>query len=365
MSSNRTIYAVEGLFAGPTPSTGSHPTGSINQLFRIQSATYGFNIARQDVNQFGELAAIDRIILEQPTVNLEFSYLQNGLVNERAIGFTISSGAFVSAISGFLTKASDERNYFLKTTNEGKDLVGDPVVDNPNVFRGIYGFGNGFINSYSAQGAVGSFPTATVGVQALNMKIDTVTGAAIPAVFPSNGNPVTSSTYQLPLGVTDPTGGLSISVLRPGDITVNLGQYAAMGPSVTDWKLQSYNISVDFRRTPLLQLGSKYAFSREIDFPVNINASFTANVADLVSGNLSDYIANDLDYDLGIKIYRPNTATRTDDQVAIYYLIRNANLVSQDYSSRIGDNKSVTLNFVAQMAGPTKTGYGLHLSGLN
>ena len=87
MPKNRIIYQSEALYAGPAPATGYHigqrtldtitPTGVdsldptqvrgvsfVNQLQRIQTANYSFNITRQDVNQFGELAAIDRVILE-------------------------------------------------------------------------------------------------------------------------------------------------------------------------------------------------------------------------------------------------------------------------------------------------------------
>ena len=96
MPRNRIIYQSEALFAGPSPATGFHlttgagndlskttaPNGflgtnksRIKELQRIQTANYSFNITRQDVNQFGELAAIDRVILESPTVSLDASYI--------------------------------------------------------------------------------------------------------------------------------------------------------------------------------------------------------------------------------------------------------------------------------------------------
>ena len=91
MAKNRIIYQSEALYAGPAPATGFHlgqrslatiaATGVdsvgaglmgvsfVNQLQRIQTANYSFNITRQDVNQFGELAAIDRVI-QSRTVSL-------------------------------------------------------------------------------------------------------------------------------------------------------------------------------------------------------------------------------------------------------------------------------------------------------
>ena len=94
MARNRIIYQSEALYAGPSPATGNHFTDQniesgtlVKQLHRVQSANYSFNIARQDVNQFGELAAIDRVILESPTVSLDFSYLLNSFANESLLGF--------------------------------------------------------------------------------------------------------------------------------------------------------------------------------------------------------------------------------------------------------------------------------------
>ncbi|SVE33731.1 uncharacterized protein METZ01_LOCUS486585, partial [marine metagenome] len=69
MPRNRIIYQSEALFAGQKSSTditAAHPDdgAAIRQLHRVQSANYAFNIARTDVNQFGELAAIDRVVLD-------------------------------------------------------------------------------------------------------------------------------------------------------------------------------------------------------------------------------------------------------------------------------------------------------------
>ena len=91
---NRVIYQSEALFVGPTPSTGQQHTGvatysatvgwnTTRQLHRIQTANYSFNIDRTDVNQFGELAAIDRVNLDTPTVSLDFSYLLANTKNIR------------------------------------------------------------------------------------------------------------------------------------------------------------------------------------------------------------------------------------------------------------------------------------------
>ena len=81
MARNRVIYQSEALYVGPTPIAGAHDRDTVLQLQRVQSANYSFNLERQDVNQFGELASIDRVILSAPTVSLDFSYLVANLYN--------------------------------------------------------------------------------------------------------------------------------------------------------------------------------------------------------------------------------------------------------------------------------------------
>ena len=155
MARNRVIYQSEALFAGQlTGTTLTHtnnPT-DIKQLHRIQSANYSFSVARTDVNQFGELASIDRVVLDTPTVSLDFSYLLANFTNEDSLGFYVNSknlatDTLVSALSGVLNKTTDERNFFIQTSREGEDAIGDttrdPAVPGVNMASTI-GIGNGF-----------------------------------------------------------------------------------------------------------------------------------------------------------------------------------------------------------------------------
>ena len=361
MARNRIIYQSEALYAGPSPATGNHfedqatESGTlVKQLHRIQTANYSFNIARTDVNQFGELAAIDRVILESPTVSLDFSYLLNGLKNEEILGFGPLNSATVSCISGILNKTSDERNYFIRTTAEGADALG---VASSASNQSVIGIGNGFVTSYSSEASVGNFPTVTLNVEALNMSFDSaVTGKHIPAVNPTDGTKITGINYAL-LPAVSSVGATGISALRPGDITLDI-PYTEGGVSITDAKIQSYTLSFDLAREPLQKLGSKFAFAREITFPVTVNLSIDALVGDLTTGNLADIIGLDKNYDLTI------TLKNTDNTPQVRYYLRRAKLDSQEFSSSIGDNKSVTLNFSTQIGGPNQNDRGLMMSGV-
>jgi hypothetical protein len=369
MPRNRVIYQSEALYVGPTPATGSHTgtpasvTNDVKLLQRIQSCNYSFNIDRTDVNQYGELAAIDRIILTSPTVSLDFNYLQANLVNEKSLGFTVSNGTNVSCISGILNKSADEKNYFVKVVGEGVDAVG---TNSSAANQSTIGLGNGFITSYAAEGSVGNFPTVSLNIEALNMKFDSgVSGLNIPAINPSNGAPITLYKFHLPDATTN-AGADTLSVLRPGDVTLTIKKAGTandpnnIGTQISDAKIQSYNFSFDLARTPLEKLGSKFAFSREIDFPVTITASIDANIGDLTTGNLADFIVSDETYDINVAIKHPTSAV-----TQVNYLLKSAKLDSQEFSSSIGDNKSVSLSFSTQIGSPNQTDVGLFMSGVS
>ena len=135
MARLRQIYQTDLLYVGPTGV--GNCTGALNsagvygnilsaisgqnfvaEIYRVQSVNDDWNKSLQDVNHFGELAAIDRVSLQPPTVNLSFSYLLANMINESLLGFTVNKAGdttAVSCVSGIIAQATDSKNYFLKT----------------------------------------------------------------------------------------------------------------------------------------------------------------------------------------------------------------------------------------------------------
>jgi hypothetical protein len=393
ISHNRINYANQALYVGPSPSSGGHFIGLqggsatpqkvaedqgsgnlITQLYRIQSVNSNWAVNRVNVNQFGEQAAIDRVILDPPMVNLSFNYLLANMYNESGLGFH-TQGA-LSAISGLLDKTQEDRNFFLRIAPQGQDAVGDTNSD-INTFT--YGFGNGFVNSYTTQAAVGGFPTVDVGVECMNMTFDTGISGWIPAIVPVNGARMTGFRYLLPTASGSPgTGYLDISVLRPGDITMNFTErsaedegelnaatspYNTVGVSIADAHIQSYNLSFNLAREQMRRLGSKFAFSREVTFPVDVNLSVDAIVTQITTGQIADFLTCDKAYDVSINIKR--TACPGDPTPVIArYILRNAKLNGQNYTSSIGADQRVTLNWASQVGSARQTGLGVFFSGI-
>ena len=89
MARNRVIYQSEALFVSDNASSAA-ATGH-EQIERVQSANFSYTINRQDVNQFGNLARIDSLVLDPPTVSVDFSYYLTDGFNERALGFYVQN----------------------------------------------------------------------------------------------------------------------------------------------------------------------------------------------------------------------------------------------------------------------------------
>jgi hypothetical protein len=364
MARNRTIYQVLALYASNVTATGMQ-TGAndIKQLSRVQSFDEDFTRNFTDVNQFGNLAAIDRIEVENPDVTASFSYFLTNGQNEENLGLTVygtgsTSSDLRSCISGILTnKAAGEKNYYLLIADEGNDAAGYNGAK-----TGVIGVGNGFLSSYSISAAVGDIPTADVEIEGLNVRVyGNHTGdSVIPAVNPVDGSNLTGRFFRLP-GATSITGADIPAALQPGDILFNLASNDTIGFDGADLKVQDFTLSFDLARTPLQKLGNRFAFSREIDFPVTATLEVNAEVGDLQDGNLSDLLCGETEKEFTISMKEAGCAA--DKPVALAYVFKGAKLVSQSFSSAIGDNATMTATYEVQLGGPQDTSKGIFISG--
>lgn len=363
MPRNRVIYQSEALFVsdGTLAPTAAHTSSAIKQLHRVQSANYGFSISRQNINQFGNLARIDSLILEAPTVNLDFTYYLHDGTNERLLGFT--TGAALSSASSFIGGLIDStsntslsgRNFHILTVPEGNDANGS-TLGATDGDTSVVSIGNGFITNYSVEAAVGAIPTVSVSVEGLNINVISGSSGTIPSLTIDTSTQSTN-TFTLPNPVS---GDVSVSALRPGDITMSLdeGILTDMPTGVdsgnTAAHIQSFSIEVPIGRTTLQRLGNNFGFAKVIDFPIDVNVNVSATVADLKnSGTLASVITTDTVKTLTVTFKNPGGTE------LISYRVKGAKLVSENFSSSIGDNKSVDLVFNAQIGGPQDTTNGV------
>lgn len=360
----------------------------IQQLRRVQSANYSFSLNRQDVNQFGQLARIDAVAIDPPTVSLDFSYYLTNGVNEKLIGLNVdgATSAFTDEFldggsSSAVGAGADGKNFFILTTSQGKDAVGNTE---DQLEKTVIALGNGYVTNYSMEASVGGMPTATVTVDGLNLKSSTgIIDVASPAVNTNYGTPVRDQYFSIPAAVSGVLNDSAADVdaetegwscLRPGDIEMHLGTDGRAGLMETlpaaepeeDYNkgschVQSFSIDVPIGRTSLQRLGTPYGYTKVVDFPVTINVSVSAILADLKNGNVADLLWNTEEHDLSFVLREPDqygTGSR-----ALQYTVKGALLEGESFSSSIGDNKTVDLTFTAQLGGPEDAARGLRVSG--
>lgn len=380
MARNRVIYQSEGLYV--SKAANSTITGDHTQLKRVQSANYNFNITRQDVNQFGELARIDSIVLESPTVSLDFTYYLTDGSNEKALGFYVQSptgtgagGETINGVTNTLFGATsqfpsgqlrDESgiNFYILTTSEGNDLNSETTTASLTG-KGVIGIGNAFLTDYTVDLAVGSIPTVSVSLEGQNLNAFNLSdsGGGIVGI---SGNVGINSELGTKLGtnVSFPfpsskktTKSDSISALRPGDVTINFGSWSGSGvvTNIGDLNVQSVSLALPLGRTPIERLGSKFAFARVVDFPVTSTITINGIQSDTTgTSNLVDLVNANPKSDLTISIKKPGTA-----ELTAQYTFKNAQLDSAGLSSSIGSNKTVDMTFSTQIGGVNDTTNGI------
>lgn len=410
MARNRVIYQSEALFIGPKAG-GEHTAHS--ELHRVQNISHDMSATRTDIFEFGRLAALDKVMIEAPTVSLDFGYLLTNGENEKNIGLVVEQqtaayvggnymggGTLPNSTSGIVANPggdNDEKNYYVVTVPEGLDADDDDnyssSTNNYNS-RSIVGFGNGVLSNYSINGAVGDFASASVSIEAFNVSFISgqdaavsaawVSGDAIPTIKKGTDG-LQAGTFALP---APSTGQQNVFAIRPGDIILdfdttdsaafselNVGGaiLPSQDPDTTEegagapepMHLQNFSIEMPLARTALNRLGSTFPYYRAIDFPLNVTLNCSALLADVSTGSLVDIMCNDTKRTIEVALRNPCSATVSDGagEIQSRFRLKNAQLVSQNFSASIGDNKTVDLSFEATVGGPADLNNGLFISG--
>lgn len=393
MARNRVIYQSQALFIAPS-STGTQVSGLgktgpygpdsaatltggaslLKKLDRVQNCNFNFTINRQDINEFGKLARIDSIVMESPTVGLDFSYYITDGLNERLMGFnmyspndTANTVQAAQSISGLLGDLQGN-NYYILTVQEGEDVVGTSSSTTPANTNTIVGIGNGFISEYGFDASVGAIPTASVTVEAFNIKADALIGNAAGVITGTSpaidilSNPATKFTssgtaYMLSGAFT--TGVSNVTALRPGDIVLSLSNPDGMidVSGANSAHIQSFQFTIPLSRTILQRLGNTFGFARVINVPINMDVTINAIVSELKSMNLFDELLTGTKTNFSISLKDYNGIEK------VRYGISGALLASETYSENLGDNQSVDLTFNLQLGGANDTENGVFMSG--
>jgi hypothetical protein len=378
MARNRVIYQSEALYV--SKNINSTTSGEHAQLKRVQSANYNFSIERQDVNQFGQLARIDALVLASPTVALDFTYYPTDGYNEKALGFYVQTGVLAEAnfASGQMAGSSGQ-NFYIVTAGEGSDL-NTLTGDYPLSGKSAIAIGNGFLSNYTFNASVGNLPTASVSVEGLNIKSSIISGmtgaggnsgnfALSPTINPISGVELgLTGRLASPTEATGAAGVVQTSALRPGDLTISFGDYtsanATGSPLATlegtdGINIQSVSLALPLSRTPIERLGSRFAFARVVDFPIVATMNVSAILNEIQAKSLASMLDDNTKRTITLTIKKPTAGGGN----AMIFKFKGSQLQSESFSSSIGANKTVDLVFQTQVGGPSDTANGVYLSG--
>ena len=358
ISRNRVIYQSQAVFSAPTGATTI--TAASHSIRRVQSCNYNFSVARQDINQYGELAAIDRLILQEPTVAVDLSYyFEPTGFNERHLGLRTNAPTGTSTTSDHMLDAIissgadfNQKNIYVMVSDPGIDANDPARMDQSVTMDGIIGIGNAFLTSWSLEASVGAIPTVTCALEAQNIVFSTGSyDIGNPSV--DDGVDRTSVTVALPDGAGLFDSATEVSAVRPGDITLTLGtdnldNSPMFGLDESDLKVQSASVAMTIGREPIRKLGKAFAFAREITFPINCTMSVQAIVGKTFANKLFTLMTTNGDAtkfycELKLVGYQgANTHTS-------YIMLKGAKLDSQAFTSSIGPNQTVAIELSAQI----------------
>jgi len=317
----RVIYQSEALFAGST------------NIQRVQSVNYSFTVPRTDVNQYGQLGQIERVITEVPTVSMDFTYQLAGTTNETTLLGNGATGANFGFMKDLNNTGSSkyQQDFKVGLADEGVDYNNSAAHTNKGLL-----IPNGFLTSYSWTGAVGDVPNASVNLESTEMSVGDV------------GTTVTPETSNNPV------------VLRPGNVTFRSAPTSTAGLSSSDddlpvmgWgsvHVQSFTVSVDIPRESIQRMGDRYEFARVITFPIQATMSVEAIVSEQAASNISDIVgdqdnqAPDPGFDIDIHCNKAGAGVN-----GINLRFKNAKIEGHSLSSSIGSNKSITLDYAVQV----------------
>ena len=384
MSRNRISYNIEDVFVGSPPGeTSTSITGVtgnglsyqiLQRLNKIQSFDYSFDIPKGPVNVLGTTSSTFEEPISPPSVNIDFSYLCDGINNEERMGFSVQKqedqfpdSIGIPFVSGLLDKTADKRNIYLAIKGQGEgdiheyatgDYAFPPTgfafmnvqdVASPTAGDQDYiVFQNCYYNRYDITFGVGELATVNIGAVADNaiFQKGLTTGVGVPYISTQTAETGFSGVSLVVPKYVDPNT-TSIAnmpqVIMPSHINVSITTEATEKQVVdfTNDSVQSCDISLDLSREPVAYLGHKLYADRQLQFPIDFSVGFDYVVSGHQSGNMMDNFNDSGKYNINIDFI-------TGNLLAMNYKASGLNFESVGTTSSIGSNKSSSLAFRGQ-----------------
>lgn len=302
MARNRIIYQSQAVAV-----SGDATSNTVVTIPGVQSVTYGIDVSREDVNHFGTVGAIDRIITEAPTATQEVQFhFPNGIITAGILDLLVS-GAFGNQTNGLIIGLDDEGVDFAET---------DQAANAVNLVSGR-------LSSFSFEASVGGIPTVTLGFEGVALNY----GKAYTIASPND---------------------YSASLETFTDVTVTL-----VNGSLTHFThAQSATISFDLGSEGLQELGGSLVYARVPTLPASVSLEVEGLAIDKgmslqLGGSFVTKASDSGDTDAG---GRGNVSVAVG---SVTFTLQNATLDAVSYTNSIGDNATCSATFSCSVGSAT------------
>lgn len=351
---------------GPAPAFGPHKDATENfvrRLTKVQSASYGFSVNREDIKQIGHQDLLIRRInfispdpapgsnidvnIEPVPVNFGFEYFPTCGFNEWLLNLNVVPSGQPMEHS-FISRHFGDKNFFLALSKSPSQNA--QTFENVESFYGhdVVSIGNSFLTNYSVNGAINSPVKAGVEYIASNIQVDNHSGNNyIPAIDLYDGQK--RDIFKYVLDYHDSAEEYSIPALLPEGIEViinekNIGDTKI---STNNANATSFSINLDLNRKNLYGFGSMYPYDRKLNLPVrgSLNLSIIKN--ELTTGDLSQILKKDQPYEIDILCNKscPKERCESRKETALRYRISNAFIQSESTNAGLFDPFTTDLSF--------------------
>jgi hypothetical protein len=297
----------------------------------VQSVSTSTSVARQDVGRMGRFSPSKyRQAPLDPLINFNVEFVPTGYDVEEALGLLGTTSVVDNLVSG-------DSNYHMV---DGKVEISEMVGGGANY--GTINMISGVVTNYSFQSSVGDQPRTSFTVEFLDWGFDADTAVVRPTIQ-EDFLPLRSRDIQLTL----PDGIIGL------DTTTN-------SPHV-----QSFSVNVPLPRTPLVRMGDRKPFSRELQSPIIATFQLSALVNNFENTTAYDGVTpapsgdtlqqielvcgTYLNGNIDVDIYQP-TCTGNQDFLLMRHHISNPYLDDISYSNSVGGYTTVEMTFSAPVS---------------
>lgn len=218
--------------------------------------------------------------------------------------------ASVSVSSLFITN-----DQFINLT--GNTGINGFIVKGKGETASNFSFTSGYLTAYSTTCSIGQIPQINA---AFN-------------VYGNMGKLAASESATVSTQLTQISTNTSTSPLRiadPGSMSINLGEY-------TTNRLQSYSLNINVNRLPVYILGSRLPARVEINYPMEVNLSFTIEQNDYTPEKLRDFPFNE--QTKSVTIVQKDLK---DSSTIATYGFSGLKIVSENYGTNVNGATTIT-----------------------